>query len=624
MPSKLLCLVGLVTADWCEGAQREYDACGTDACADPHADDYVDAKWGVWNEWGECDCRFIRERSRAVVQQHKYSGMPISGASIEAEACTPDAVTCKYTEPVDCQLEDWTSWDECTCSKSQVYRFRKIKTHVEHCGNSCKGAALNETRACNMECTEPVDCGLSKWSHWDSCTASCGGGQQKRTRVVETYPKLGGAECNVALIETQGCNEDCCPGEEPQDCEWGDWNAWSACSAECDGGERARQRVLAKPPAFGGEWCTTTPIRVVEGCNTNPCDVKSPVNGKWAEWSGWGDCSAECGGGYQHRHRSVEVEPANGGNPPAGDFEEYKKCNEEICKKDKEAQVDCQFTAWSKFGGCSRECNGYQAKNREVQVHAKNGGKICDGELRYIQACNVDSDVCKAKLPKRCEFEEWSEWGLCSEQCGGGTKEETRGIKRDAAFSGEGCTGNMKNVKSCNVESCHPEFEIDQDCLWSLWTEWGACSRTCEGGSSTRWRAITQAAKNDGKACHEQESLQIKACHPEPCATEKFCIWAAWGSYSDCSATCDGGERYRERKITITVTPPEEDALASSYSLELAMLHLQQQSTAAAGAQAVCALMGGLLVGFAGLSVYRKLRPASPEFVRIDMTNLVE
>merc|ERR550514_2447092 len=53
------------------------------------------------------------------------------------------------------------------------------------------------------------DCVVSAWVVTTSCTATCGGGTETRSREVVTPPE-GGAACPV-LKEEVLCNEDPCP-----------------------------------------------------------------------------------------------------------------------------------------------------------------------------------------------------------------------------------------------------------------------------------------------------------------------------------------------------------------------------------------------------------------------------
>ena len=58
-----------------------------------------------------------------------------------------------------------------------------------------------------------VDGGFSVWTDWDTCTSTCGGGTQARTRDCSSpTPAHGGANCSGDTSESQSCNEELCPG----------------------------------------------------------------------------------------------------------------------------------------------------------------------------------------------------------------------------------------------------------------------------------------------------------------------------------------------------------------------------------------------------------------------------
>jgi len=57
----------------------------------------------------------------------------------------------------------------------------------------------------------PIDGGWSSWSAWDSCSVSCGGGTQSRTRTCNNpTPQYGGANCSGSSSESQACNTHSC------------------------------------------------------------------------------------------------------------------------------------------------------------------------------------------------------------------------------------------------------------------------------------------------------------------------------------------------------------------------------------------------------------------------------
>ena len=56
-----------------------------------------------------------------------------------------------------------------------------------------------------------VDCVWNSWGTWGSCSASCGGGTQQRTRTVGQQPMNGGAACQGLPDLSQSCNDHVCP-----------------------------------------------------------------------------------------------------------------------------------------------------------------------------------------------------------------------------------------------------------------------------------------------------------------------------------------------------------------------------------------------------------------------------
>lgn len=86
------------------------------------------------------------------------------------------------------------------------------------------------------------------------------------------------------------------------DCKWGDWGALSACSASCGGGDRSRRRMITNEASGGGSPCIAADNLEVLPCNTQLC--KDQVC-SWSLWSRWDPCSVTCGGGQTKRHRDL-------------------------------------------------------------------------------------------------------------------------------------------------------------------------------------------------------------------------------------------------------------------------------------------------------------------------------
>jgi hypothetical protein len=168
----------------------------------------------------------------------------------------------------DCKLSDWTP-GECSkeCAGGMMQETRSVDTQPQ---GGAKCMPLSQIRRCNEQPC-PVDCKLSQWSGWSSCSADCGGGVQERLRDVVRSMKHNGNPCGE-VSETKACNVQACEA----DCELGDWTHWSKCSKACDGGSRKRVKHVKSAATGQGECPALTAAERMhfEKCNTKACPKK--------------------------------------------------------------------------------------------------------------------------------------------------------------------------------------------------------------------------------------------------------------------------------------------------------------------------------------------------------------
>uniref|UniRef100_A0A0M3IND8 Hemicentin-1 n=1 Tax=Ascaris lumbricoides TaxID=6252 RepID=A0A0M3IND8_ASCLU len=136
-----------------------------------------------------------------------------------------------------------------------------------------------------------------------------------------------------------------------------------AVGANGQNGRIARITVLmdtnpGRAPANGGAPCFGSDFELLPCGDPSLC-LKS-VNGGWAEWSSWTDCSAPCGFAFQSRHRLCnKPKPVARGEPCYGLAYMTSICRTDFCK----GSVDGQWSSWSEWTSCVANC-GIGSKTR--------------------------------------------------------------------------------------------------------------------------------------------------------------------------------------------------------------------------------------------------------------------
>ncbi|OWF34851.1 Hemicentin-1 [Mizuhopecten yessoensis] len=485
----------------CPGDEIQYKPCTEIMCP-------VDGYWLTWSDWSKCSvtCENGTQFRTRVCNEPLYNGIPCEGPKQENRDCYPREC------PVDGEYEPWNEWTPCTSSCGYGTRFRNRTCNQPlHGGDVCPGVS-SETEVCNaFSC--PVDGSWKQWSMWADCTVTCGTGTSNRSRECDD-PLHGGSDCPGPANQTRTCNDFPCP----IDGIFNTWAEWSVCSVTCANGTRDRHRTCFGPFHEGAN-CTGSDYEQ-EVCVSLSC----PVDGVWEGWSGWDTCNVTCGGGGQNRYRDCKG-PFFNGAECEGPTMEQRDCNMHNCP------IDGIWTMWSNWTMCSVTCGGGLQDRERTCEGPFYGGANCTGEEAQERECNTHN------CPVDGLFNEWNEWGDCSETCGDGLRLRERTC--DGPYNGGlNCSGEWTDVGDCNLRPCPVDGNFTE------WMDWSECSRTCGGGNRTRERDC-EGTMYGGKPC-EGEYNQTEGCNPHECPIDG--VWELWGTWGQCSVTCANGTQWRDRE----------------------------------------------------------------------------
>jgi hypothetical protein len=179
--------------------------------------------------------------------------------------------------PKDCVTSEWSDWSSCSvsCGGGTQTRTRTIIKPAENGGN----CILTDTRRCNENYCQ-VDCKVSDWSNFSPCENINGVWNKKRTRTINTYPSFGGTVCPPVSELTQ---TEVCP---PEDCKVSDWSDWSNCQEINGILKKTRTRYIEKPPLYGGSGCPYSELTQTEVCPIiSPDSVVESTLAAWNRYS---------------------------------------------------------------------------------------------------------------------------------------------------------------------------------------------------------------------------------------------------------------------------------------------------------------------------------------------------
>ncbi|XP_077176308.1 thrombospondin type-1 domain-containing protein 7B isoform X2 [Paroedura picta] len=436
------------------------------------------------------------------------------------------------------------------------------------------------TTACEVPCG--MDCVVTEWSQWSSCSHSCSSknaeGKQSRTRYILALQGEGGKACppSHALQEHRLCNDHSC-----NQVYW-ETSAWSPCSENtlitavnatiywngettCGVGIQTRKVFCVKNNS--GQVPAKRCPESIRPETVQPCLLLCKKDCVVTPFSEWTSCPTVCQHGNsttttQSRYRIIIQDAVNGGQECPDTLFEERECEDiPVCPV-----YRWKIHKWSQcvlvpdsirqgILGVDEPC-GRGLQSRAVTCVLESDHSVDVGEcLKWAEPMPPLVQECQIPCKDDCTFTPWSKFTACSSDCG-----STRTRRRTL-------TGRSRKRDKCQNTELYPQVETEQ-CPCSIFTtwphgNWSECiisvSKTelqlearfhgyaKECGEGVRFRALTCYDKTGRlmEPSHCNHSGYVKEPCMVPCPFD--CKLSDWSAWAPCSTTCGTGVRIRSR-----------------------------------------------------------------------------
>ena len=323
----------------------------------------------------------------------------------------------------------------------------------------CVGVSIYMQLLHNKYLPSLVHGGWTPWTEWSDCSVSCSNGTQSRTRsCTNPAPAHGGRDCEGEDRQVKDCFLRHCPGE--------------------------LNRLYARSWPYAiylkrlkRELVAVVLVELIL-CDDFVCSFVT-VDCVWLAWSGWGECSKECGGGQQFRSRDQLVEKY-GGAPCEGLATEPRDCNTHPCPSKSHSHTLTPSHLHIITPAHLTKLHPYITLTPS-HMHTVNGG-----------------------------WSDWTDWTPCSVTCATGLQSRGRACNNPPPqFGGLDCDGETSEERECFERHC------PIDCQWLAYSDWSPCSKSCDNGTSERVRDFV-SAQHGGDEC-EGDKKEVVLCNPQAC-----------------------------------------------------------------------------------------------------------
>ncbi len=167
--------------------------------------------------------------------------------------------------------------------------------------------------------------------------------------------------------------------------------------------------------------------------------------------------------------------------------------------------------------------------------------RIGNGSLLHTALINTKTipapgcSLSPTPTPVNGGWSNWSDWGACSQSCGGGSQSRARTCTNPApANGGTQCSGSPSESQACNPQACVVSVSSATFNGAALDLTGGRTISTALTGSDNNYSAVVEVADSAGVT----RRLLIRFNYRAP-------VNGGWSDWSTCSAACGGGDQTR-------------------------------------------------------------------------------